>query len=164
MIRIFGAASHGVVNPTIRWATHDMDGVGHSGFLLDSGEVLDSHIVKGNGVQIRPFSYLDAYRIIVCELKADPVTVARVEIEARRLIGTPYDWRWLMGFAFPPLVRGWNDETHLGCSEYVETVCINAGFPLHDYSRVHPQHMTPRDIMLSDRLTTVYDGPPGGYR
>jgi hypothetical protein len=30
--------------------------------------------------------------------------------EARRLIGTPYDWRWLMGFVFPPLVRGWNDE------------------------------------------------------
>ena len=160
MLRIHFSASHGLINPPIRWACHWMEGYGHCGFLLDDGRLLDSHVVCGDGVCVRPYDYQPMSRVLVCEFIAPDATIGMIEHEARKLIGTPYDWRWLAGFVFPPLVRGWNDDSRLGCSEFVETACINAGFPLHDYSRVWPQHITPRDIALSDKLRTVYEGPP----
>jgi len=157
-VRVQFSASPGVVSPGIQFFTHWR--YGHCEFRLSNGWTLGAHVVKGSGVWPRPWDYQPVSRILVCDLDAPPEVVEAVWREAWRLVGTPYDFKWFLGFC---VNRDWNDDSKLGCSEDVVTACINAGLELHDYGRHQPNKITPADVSLSSHLRTIYEGPPEGY-
>ena len=111
--------------------------------LVDGDEVIEA--VAGVGVRTRPLASLleESSKYSILDFPAK--NPQRVLQEARKEIGTKYDWGGVLGLGFR---RRWNKDDAWFCSELIAAAFARVGEPL---VRVDAWRITPRDLYLPIR-------------
>jgi uncharacterized protein YycO len=141
MIRIRFSRGSGVAGGVVRFATWSW--CAHVGFRFPDGSVLDA--TPEYGVSERVPEDDDTTRYFAID--APSATQYRAIGHARTMLGRPYDWRGIFGFAFR---RDWHADNSFFCSELVAWAMEKAGAPLLRADKLN--RITPRDLLLSPRL------------
>ena len=68
------------------------------------------------------------------------------------LIGTPYNLKGIFGIA---AARDWTSKHHLDCSNFIFEAARMAGVLLLNPEEIAPWKITPRDLMLSPKVTIL---------
>jgi len=144
------SANNGLVSRAIRWVTFSK--FGHVDFLLPDGTLLGSHVTSGQGVQIRPYGYLDFTRILVLAVEAPAFVIEA----AKSQIGRPFDFTAFINFG---VQRDWQEPDSWFCAELVAWAFKQAGNDLFapdaDVWRI-----TPRDLTITPLAYKIYEGEP----
>lgn len=112
----------------------------HVDFVLEDGKFMGA--LPFGGVQIHEHRYpVEAYfKIEMPQEKVDAILEA-----AKALLGTPYDFWGIFGYAF---IRDWQEPDKFFCSEYVAAM-IQPHFNLYNET---PSKITPRDLSIHGAL------------
>jgi uncharacterized protein YycO len=129
----------------IRFAT--WSDFSHVGFKLENGLVLDA--TPEFGVTVRDAR--DDATTQYCRVTPPDPLSARVMQWAYSQIGRPYDWAAIVGFA---LRRDWHRNDKWFCAEFVAEAFHQVRYDLLRFDGL-VDRITPRDLLLSDRLERV---------
>ena len=134
----------------VRWATWSW--AAHVGFKLPDGRVLDA--TPQFGVSIRTTTDDDTARYFLP--RAPQGLVRNAVAYASQQIGKPYDWTAIVGMA---VRRDWHKPDKWFCSELIEAAMYEAQCELLNDDN-HVDRITPRDLLLSPRMTPYQLTPP----
>lgn len=129
----------------IRWFTWSP--YSHVDIVLDNGQLLGARF-KG-GVEIRDPGYARFMATKRLTLSLTQAQKKKFIKAARSQVGTAYDWRAIIAFAFHH--RHWETEDAWFCSELVAWCAVQAGIPLLRTTDLN--HITPRDLSISPLLS-----------
>lgn len=143
----FSTSSSLIPSALIRWRTQCAQS--HVEFIRDDGFTLGSRWSFGkadNGVRLRSVSSILDQRDVIC---ATFVGIQGAYEEGLKLIGTPYNLKGIFGIA---AAKDWTDQGSLDCSNFIFLAAQRAGVLLLNPKDIAPWKITPRDLLLSERL------------
>lgn len=139
----------GIAGAVVRFATWSP--LGHVGFKLDDGSVLDA--TPEYGVALR--QTYDDPGTEYWKIVAPKQNIADAIQWAKGQIGKPYDWTAIIGMG---LRRDWHDDSKWFCSEFCEGAFDYAHWPLiRDSGKL--DRITPRDLTMSTRIERLPANP-----
>jgi hypothetical protein len=116
----------------------------HTGFLRKSDNFTFSAMNDGKGVNWREPNPQAKVLLLDAPHVEDMLAVAETQT------GKPYNRKEIFGFIFN---KNWTNPYAFDCDQLVFWSAIQVGFPLLNHTFIPLEHLTPRDILVSEHIT-----------
>lgn len=131
--------------------------ISHVDLILPvTGQLLGAHLTCG--VHVRQPAYAKFTRIITAEVEDSAEIAGKVKDLAMQECGKPYDRGAICNFF---LHRNWRSQDKWFCSELIAWVFEKAGMPLLNPQNIPQNRITPRDLLLAQKVRVIRDITPG---